>query len=195
MGRSSVLPVTSAAVTAPMLAGPAPTLAGPVPESALDLLRRSDAELLAAQLASSPEDQFLHAHLSALRAAAAVLQVTGRPSRRPAPRTAWDMLSLVVPELAPWSTYFAAGAATRSAVEAGRDGAVDAERAERTLAAAEDFQDAVRVVLGQGVTAAGPERAEPTGRGRKGGPPVARTGSGPRLSQPVQQRPLALRAS
>ncbi|HEY3438901.1 MAG TPA: SAV_6107 family HEPN domain-containing protein [Actinotalea sp.] len=123
------------------------TTSAPVPFAALELLGRSDAELVAAQLAPHPADQFLHAHLSALRAAAAVLQVTGRPVRRPAPRTVWDMVALVAPALAEWTAFFASGAAARSAVEAGRADAVDAVRAERTLAAAEDFQDAVRSLL------------------------------------------------
>ena len=118
----------------------------PVPASALELLTRSDAELVAAQLSTAPEEQFLHAHLAALRAGAALLQVTGRPARRPVPRTVWDMVAAVAPELGEWTSFFADGAATRSAVEAGRGG-VDAIRAERTLGAAEDFQDAVRAAL------------------------------------------------
>ena len=119
----------------------------PVPSGTIELLSRSDAELVAAQLAPHAADQFLHAHLSALRAAAALLQATGRPVRRPAPRTAWEMVALVAPELAEWTAFFASGAAARSAVEAGRGDVVDAARAERTLAAAEDFQDAVRAAL------------------------------------------------
>ena len=118
----------------------------PVPESALGLMARSDAELVAAQLASEPEEQFLHAHLAALRAGAALLQVTGRPARRPTPRTVWDMVAAVTPELGVWTAFFADGAATRAAVESGRS-TVDPIRAERTLRAAEDFQDAVRSVL------------------------------------------------
>ncbi len=116
----------------------------PVPSSALDLLRRSDAELVAAQLAGSPEERFVHAHLAALRAGAALLEVTGRPRRRPAPRTVWEMVAAVAPGLDHWTSFFASGAAARAAVESGRDAGVDDARAERTVAAAEDFQDAVR---------------------------------------------------
>lgn len=121
--------------------------APPVPPAALELLARSDAELVAAQLAGTPEEQFLHAHLAALRAGAALLQVTGRPGGRARPRTVWDMVATVAPELAAWTAFFAGGAAVRSAVEAGRDGVVDATRADRTLAAAEDFQDSVRALV------------------------------------------------
>lgn len=118
----------------------------PVPDSALELMGRSDAELVAAQLATDPGEQFVHAHLAALRAGAALLQVTGRPARRPAPRTVWDMVSAVAPELGEWTAFFADGASARAAVESGR-GTVDTARAERTLRAAEDFQDALRAVL------------------------------------------------
>lgn len=121
--------------------------AAPLPSSAEALLARSDAELVAAQLAGSPEERLLHGHLAALRAGAALLEVTGRPSRRPAPRTVWDMVALVAPSLAGWTAFFAAGAAVRAAVEAGRTDTVDEEVAARTVAAAEDFGDAVRELL------------------------------------------------
>src|SRR5699024_10901755 len=109
---------------------------------------RSDAELVASQLAQVPGDRYVHAHLAALRAGAALLEVTGRPRRRPAPRTVWDMVAAVAPELTGWTTFFASGASLRAAVEAGRDDAVDPPRADQAVAAAEDFQDAVRDRLG-----------------------------------------------
>jgi len=128
-----------------------PTTQPPVPDSALDLLARSDAELVAATLASAPDETLLHAHLAALRAGAALVQVRGRPGGRPAPRTVWDMVAVLAPELAAWAAFFADNAGTRSAVEAGRGDLVDGRRAERALAAAEDFQTAVRAVIGAGV--------------------------------------------
>ena len=128
-----------------------PTTQPPVPDSALDLLARSDAELVAATLASAPDETLLHAHLAALRAGAALVQVRGRPGGRPAPRTVWDMVTVLAPELAAWAAFFADNAGTRSAVEAGRGDLVDGRRAERALAAAEDFQTAVRAVIGADV--------------------------------------------
>lgn len=122
----------------------------PVPEAALELLARSDAEVVAATLASAPDETLLHAHLAALRAGAALVHVRGRPGGRPAPRTVWDMVAVVAPNLAGWSAFFADNAAVRAAVEAGRGHSVDRGRAERALAAAEDFQDAVRGELGIG---------------------------------------------
>lgn len=141
------------------VAGPAdPSSTGaPLPPSAAALLARSDAELLAAQLAGVPRDQLLHAHLSALRAGAALLQVTGRPGRPSARRDVWSLVAAAAPELEPWTAFFAAGAALRAALETGRVDEVDGARAEATLAAAEDFQDAVRSIL-EPVAERGPVR-------------------------------------
>lgn len=124
------------------------TTSAPVPDSARDLLARGDAELVAATLASAPEEVFLHAHLAALRSGAALVQVHGRPGGRPAPRTVWDMVAAVAADLAGWAAFFADNAGARSAIEAGRTGVVDDERAERALRAAEDFQAAVRERIG-----------------------------------------------
>jgi hypothetical protein len=134
-----------------------------VPTSARVLLARSDAELVAARLASEPGERFVHAHLAALRAGAALIEVTGRPLRRPVPRSVWDMVAVVTPELSGWTTFFASGAGLRAAVEAGRDGLVDDDRAEQTVGAAEDFQDAVRELLGVGL---GDDAGKAAGAGR-----------------------------
>lgn len=123
-----------------------PAAAPPPPDGAIDRLLRSDAELVAAHLATEPADRLVHAHLAALRAGAAVLAARGVPGRRRHPRPVWDMLGEVAPELAEWAAWFAAGAPARAAAEAGRRD-VTPDQAERTVAAAEDFQDAVRAVL------------------------------------------------
>lgn len=119
----------------------------PVPASVLEMLRRSDEHLVAAQLAQEPHDRFRHAHLAALRAAAAVLR-DGPTPRRARPRPVWEQLAEVAPELAAWATFFADGAAARAAVEAGRTDVVTSERADRTVVAAEDFHDVVRARWG-----------------------------------------------
>jgi hypothetical protein len=137
----------SAATGLPAAAAPA-AAAPPVSAEALALLARADAELLAGQFAPETSDRFVHAHLAAIRAAAAVLAVRGRPGRRSAARTVWEMLTRVAPELETWAAFFAGAAALRSRVEAGRRDLVTDDRAESALAAAEDFRDAVEVVLG-----------------------------------------------
>ncbi|RYV52475.1 SAV_6107 family HEPN domain-containing protein [Pengzhenrongella frigida] len=128
----------------------------PLPATAVDLMTRADAELLAAQFSSEAGERFVHAHLAGLRAASAVLAVRGRPTGRRAARTVWEMLTAVAPELEDWSAYFAAGAAGRRAVEAGRADAVDGARAEAVLCAAEDFLDEVRALL-EAIPATGDE--------------------------------------
>ena len=119
----------------------------PLPANAIDLMTRADAELMAAQFSSEAGERFVHAHLAGLRAAAAVLAVRGRPAGRRAPRTVWELVAAVAPEVGAWTVYFAGGADQRRAVEAGRADAVDAARAEEVLCAAEDFLDEVRALL------------------------------------------------
>lgn len=114
---------------------------------AVALLRRADAELVAARLAGEPGERFVHAHLGALRAAAAVvaLRCVGHGRRRS--RSVWDQLLIAEPALAAWSVYFASGARLRAAVDAGRFDVVDAARADELLACAEDFRDEVAMVV------------------------------------------------
>lgn len=118
-----------------------------LPPRTASLVHRAEAELVAAQFSPEPWERFSHAHLAALRAGAAVVAERGKPGGRRAPRTVWEMLDAVAPELSRWSAYFAGGAALRSAVEAGRFDAVSADRAEQVLCAAEDFLDEVRGLL------------------------------------------------
>ena len=132
----------------------APGLSG----RAAELLQRADAELVAAQFSSEPWEQFTHAHLAALRAGAAVLAERQPLSGRRGPRTVWELLDAVSPELGRWSSYFAGGASLRAAVDAGRFDAVSADRAEQVLCHAEDFLDIVRAEL-EGAAALAEARA------------------------------------
>ncbi len=120
-----------------------------VPDAVLDLLARSEAELLASTVAQDPSEAFVHAHLAALRAGAALVQARGRPGPRSRARTVWDMVTRAAPDLAEYAAYFAANAATRSAVEAGRT-VVEQARAHRAATVAEQFLDAVRGLLDDG---------------------------------------------
>lgn len=83
------------------------------------LFEQARRALLDAEYAAHPVDRYAQAHLAALRAAAAVLAVRARPRRRSRPTSTWVLLATVAPELAEWSSYFAATSATRSAAEAG----------------------------------------------------------------------------
>lgn len=119
------------------------------------LLARADAELLAAQFSAEPWERFTHAHLAAVRAAAAVVAARGRPTGRGVPSAVWELLAVVAPELARWAAVFADGAWLRAALDAGRFEAVGAARAEQALCDAEDFVDAARAAASVDPAAAG----------------------------------------
>ncbi|MEZ0490710.1 SAV_6107 family HEPN domain-containing protein [Kineococcus sp. TBRC 1896] len=123
----------------------------PLTTAALDLLARCEDDLLTALRTDDVAERYVHAHLAALRAGAAIVAVHGRPARgrrSGGPRSVWEMLPALDPSLQEWSDRFAATAATRSAVEAGRTGLVDAAAADDLLAHAERFHRVVEVQLG-----------------------------------------------
>ncbi|MEU6081994.1 SAV_6107 family HEPN domain-containing protein [Streptomyces sp. NPDC047108] len=105
------------------------------PPEALGLLAQAHKGLGEAAELTDPNERYATAHLAALRIAAAVLAVRGRPepppprrgsaaSRRRRPiRSAWEVLPEVAPELAEWSLLFASGADRRARAEAGIEGA------------------------------------------------------------------------
>ncbi|GAA2430982.1 SAV_6107 family HEPN domain-containing protein [Streptomyces lavendulocolor] len=97
------------------------------PPAALDLLDQAHAALEEASTLETANERYATAHLAALRTAAAVLAVRGRPESTPRKRqqirSAWDVLPEVAPELTEWSTLFAAGASRRARAEAGIRGA------------------------------------------------------------------------
>ena len=111
-----------------------------------ELLARSDGELVAADLAPDAGSRFVHAHLAALRAGAALLAATEGSPRRRAPRPVWELVAAVAPDLAGWTARFASAAPLRAAVENGRS-EVDDMRADRAVAEATAFADTVRDLL------------------------------------------------
>lgn len=96
--------------------------AGPpgFPGSAGSLLRQARTGLAEAQWAEQSPERFVASYLAALRGAAAVLAVRGRPHRgRGRPTSAWVLLATVAPEYAEWATFFDSASATRAAVQSG----------------------------------------------------------------------------
>ncbi|BDZ43854.1 hypothetical protein GCM10025865_31530 [Paraoerskovia sediminicola] len=122
----------------------------PLSRDVTRLLARADAELVAASRATDASDRFRHAHLGALRAAAAVVTLKGRPSTRSRLRTVWQMLSHVEPELARWAQYFEGSAAERAAIDTGRALTTEMSRADELVACAEDFRDEVAMLIDPG---------------------------------------------
>jgi hypothetical protein len=146
--------VPSAAVPSPAVpsaAVPSPAVPSPgTPGQSRDLLAGSARELLAAGSADDPETRYAHAHLAALRAAAAVLAARAQPRGRRSSRvrSAWVLLAEVAPELAEWAAFFAAGAGKRAAAEAGLRGVVSEREADDLLRDVETFLALVARILG-----------------------------------------------
>jgi hypothetical protein len=103
------------------------------------LLKQARQALLDAEFAAHPVDRYVQAHLAALRAAVAVLTARARPRNRARSTSAWVLLAAVAPELAEWSTFFAATSATRAAAEAGAHHLVTQRDADGLVRQASEF--------------------------------------------------------
>ncbi|TKA10660.1 hypothetical protein FCI23_15220 [Actinacidiphila oryziradicis] len=121
------------------------------PAAALDLLGQARRGLEEAAALEPANERYATAHLAALRTAAAVLAVRGRPEptrrRRQRIRSAWEVLPEVAPELAEWSALFEAGASTRARAEAGIQGAATRREADDLMRAAGMFLRLVERLL------------------------------------------------
>ena len=126
----------------------APAAAPGLPADALLALSRRG--LVEACTAATSSERYAAAHLSALRAAAAVLACRARPAtgRRRRPTSAWVLLAEVAPELGEWAAFFAAGARKRAAAEAGLPSAVSEREADDLVRDAESFLSVVESSLG-----------------------------------------------
>lgn len=122
----------------------------PAPSSpaAADLLAAARRGLTAATLADTAAERYASAHLAALRTAAAVLATRALPHR--GSRNAWVLLARHAPELAEWAGFFAANAAKRSAIDAGRTSVVTLREADDLLRDAETFLSLVEGLLLRG---------------------------------------------
>jgi hypothetical protein len=97
-----------------------PTRSATDARSAAALLRQARHGLAAAEWEAVSGEKFSQAYLAALRGAAAVLVLHGRPHRgRARPTSAWVLLGKVAPEMSEWAGFFAAHSATSAAVQAG----------------------------------------------------------------------------
>lgn len=131
---------------------------GAAPRSAIGLLRQARAGVAEAQQEPVAAERYAVAYLAALRAAAAMLALRGRPHRgRARPASAWTLLATLAPELREWAEFFAAGSATRAAVQAGITRTVSQRAADDLVRQAAQFADLVSdAVYGRGLFAAGP---------------------------------------
>lgn len=112
----------------------------------LDLLDRSRGGLLLACHSSTASERYTQAHLAALRAGAALLAARSAPSRRARPRSVWEVLPTVAPELTEWAVFFAESGRRRLALERGAD-VVTARDADDLVRSGERFLELVRAGL------------------------------------------------
>jgi hypothetical protein len=121
-----------------------------VPESALGLLAQAEVSLRAAEMEDFPAQRFAEAYLAALRGAAALLALRGRPHRgRARPMSVWTLLSSVVPELREWAAFFASCSSTRASVQAGITRAVSTRSADDLVRQSGQFIELVaRMIRG-----------------------------------------------
>lgn len=127
----------------------------PTGHAVLDLIRQAEDCLTEAAVAGSANERFASAHLSALRAGAAVLAARSQPASGPrgrrrsrGPRNVWELLPEIAPGLAEWAAHFAAFSDKRSAAQAGVRGAVTEREADDLLRSADQFLGEVCLVLG-----------------------------------------------
>lgn len=112
----------------------------------LDLLERARGGLLLACHSTTAAERYTQAHLAALRAGAALLAARSVPSRRSRPRSVWEMLPVVAPELTEWAVFFAESGRRRLALERGKD-VVTPREADDLVRAGERFLELVRAGL------------------------------------------------
>ena len=113
----------------------------------MELLDRAGASLLHASQAGEVGERYVLAHLAGLRTAAAVLAARTSPSTPSRPRSVWEVLPALAPELTEWAIFFAASARQRAAIERG-DRTVPGREADDLLRQSEVFLEIVQDLLG-----------------------------------------------
>ncbi|RJS44796.1 SAV_6107 family HEPN domain-containing protein [Nocardioides cavernaquae] len=112
-------------------------------------LERAAESLREAITTSDVPTRYAHAHVAALRAAAALLAARAHPDpKRRRQKNAWVLLAEVAPELTEWSAFFAAGASKRAAAEAGSRRAVSERDADDLVRDADRFLSVIEQALG-----------------------------------------------
>ena len=120
-----------------------------LPATTHSYLERAAESLREAITTTDVPARYAHAHVAALRAAAALLAAKAHPDpRRRRQKNAWVLLADVAPELTEWATFFAAGAGKRAAAEAGSRRSVSAREADDLVRDADRFLAVVEQSLG-----------------------------------------------
>lgn len=112
----------------------------------LDLLDRSRAGLVQACQSQSTGQRYTEAHLAALRAAAALIAARTATTGRSRPRSVWDVLPGLAPELSEWAEFFASSGRRRLALERGSS-VISPREADDLVRQCETFLELVRGAL------------------------------------------------
>ncbi|WP_462417383.1 SAV_6107 family HEPN domain-containing protein [Kytococcus sp. Marseille-QA3725] len=112
----------------------------------LDLMERARTSLAEACASPVPEERYEAAHLAALRAAAAVVAARSVPGRASRPRSVWELLGGVAPELREWAVFFDGSARRRAALARGRQ--CSQREADDLVRQVDEFEQRIRGVLG-----------------------------------------------
>ncbi len=121
-----------------------------LPAATHSYLERSAESLREAITSSDVPQRYALAHVSALRATAALLAARTQPlpvaKRRQ--KNAWVLLAEIAPEFSEWAAFFSAGAQKRSAAEAGSRRSVTEREADDLVRDADRFLGLVETALG-----------------------------------------------
>lgn len=121
-----------------------------LPAATHSYLERSAESLREAIMCSDVPQRYALAHVSALRATAALLAARAQPMpvARRRQKNAWVLLTEVAPEFQEWAVFFSSGAQKRSAAEAGSRRAVTEREADDLVRDADRFLALVETSLG-----------------------------------------------
>lgn len=112
----------------------------------LDLLDRARAGLVQACQSQTAAQRYTEAHLAALRAAAALVAARTVATGRSRPRSVWEVLPGLAPELSEWAVFFSSTGRRRLALERG-SGGVSSREADDLVRQSESFLELVRRTL------------------------------------------------
>ncbi|MET3960410.1 hypothetical protein ABIE44_000344 [Marmoricola sp. OAE513] len=121
-----------------------------LPAATHSYLERSAESLREAITSDDVPQRYALAHVSALRATAALLAARTQPTpvARRRQKNAWVLLAEVAPEFSEWAAFFSSGAQKRSAAEAGSRRAVTEREADDLVRDADRFLALVETSLG-----------------------------------------------
>ncbi|MFL6157383.1 MAG: SAV_6107 family HEPN domain-containing protein [Marmoricola sp.] len=121
-----------------------------LPAATHSYLDRAAESLREAITSSDVPQRYALAHVSALRATAALLAARAQPLpvARRRQKNAWVLLTEIAPEFTEWAVFFASGAQKRSAAEAGSRRAVTEREADDLVRDADRYLALVETSLG-----------------------------------------------